>query len=381
MNSSEPGLQADMAYIKKMANKGKDTVLVITKSDRNQRKRINGALCTILMPKESREEQEKWISGEAEKTYDLEKSYLKEKFHVISVSTQLAKNAIKEEDDEKFKSSNLDKLMQLLGSKISESAVALKSEGPRKNLNAFIDNVVNGYHSDLESEPQIIGLKEIEASLHKNLEYVGKFKNKIDEETGLLSQIICSEVRQKFAHEMEILAENVDKTGEVITGDKLTEIAAKIVNAVQEEKITAKMQKIMGDYAWEAANNVQNLCLSGSLHKDYDSYTITHTEYETVERDADGLWESIKSKVFGSRYYRNRSYQVTDTHNVDLGTNVDELLNECMDAINDGVMATVKGQLTYIQDSYFKPQEEYIGKVQGLLSTLKETLADLKYDV
>ena len=143
MSSSEPGLQDDMKYMKKLDKEGQEALIVITKSDfADEDVDDDGELISVLMPKtpENRKLQEDDICKRIKERYpDIDE----QKFRALSISTALAGEAIEQSDEEKFRASNLDKLMKILGDKVSDNAIARKQANPRRQLNGFVDDVIN----------------------------------------------------------------------------------------------------------------------------------------------------------------------------------------------------------------------------------------------
>ena len=112
MNSSEPGLQDDMRYMQKLSREGQDALIVITRSDKTKAKVIkdefgNKKMGVTRIPKddETRKLQEDDICARVKENYpEIDAN----KFRAISISTALANEAVEEQDDEKFRASNLD---------------------------------------------------------------------------------------------------------------------------------------------------------------------------------------------------------------------------------------------------------------------------------
>ena len=53
----------------------------------------------------------------------------------------LARHAIEDGDESKFKDSNLDKLMNLLADKASTQTIDLKIARPKRNMNSFLRSI------------------------------------------------------------------------------------------------------------------------------------------------------------------------------------------------------------------------------------------------
>ena len=60
------------------------------------------------------------------------------RFRALSTSTLLAKQALLENNEQKYRESNLDKLMKILGDKVENGAIERKEANPKRLLNNFI---------------------------------------------------------------------------------------------------------------------------------------------------------------------------------------------------------------------------------------------------
>ena len=95
MNSSEPGLQEDMKYMEKLSREGQESLVVITRSDVVEEDiDENDEIIKILRPKEPERrklQEDDIVTRLAEQYPDLDS----EKFRAMSVSTMLARHAIR----------------------------------------------------------------------------------------------------------------------------------------------------------------------------------------------------------------------------------------------------------------------------------------------
>ena len=122
MNAGAPGLQDDMRYMQKLSRDGQEALIVITRSDFNDEDIDDeGNVTDNLKPLSDadRKLQEDDICARVKKTYPEVDAH---KFRAISISTALANEAVDNQDDTKFKASGLDKLMKILGDKVSDAS-------------------------------------------------------------------------------------------------------------------------------------------------------------------------------------------------------------------------------------------------------------------
>ena len=97
-----------------------------------------------------------------------------------------------------------------------------------------------------------------------------------------------------------------------------------------------------------------------------------------MKRDASGIRETICS-WFGKTYYRNKAIKKVMRQEVDLGTNLDVFIEDCVSAIESTIPNYIKNVLEGISRTYFAPQERYVSELQNELEALKIKLSNYKY--
>lgn len=379
MNSSEPGLQADLQYIEKMVEKDKDILIVITKSDSIKPKIGPGGkfMGKQLFPKtdEARKNQQEYITKELNDR--LKHRSKTEKYNIISISTALANNAIKEQDDELFKDSNLDELMRIIGSMASDDAVKLKEKNPKKNLNSLIDNIVHGYHSKVSGDIEFTGIDEMIASMDMINNLSEQYKRDIKEKTAKITKNVLSDAKHRLCVEAECWSESVNKTGNAIAGDKLASVINNIVSDVLQEELSKEISKVIEGFQAKQVEQL-NMQISADIHKESAVLEHKYTEYITVRRSARGLAENVCS-FFGKKYYRNKAIERVAQKSIDLGTNVDVFIEKTISDLKNEIPPYVERELLNIAENYFEIQERYAADVKYELIKLRQQVIDSKY--
>lgn len=366
MNSSEPGLQEDMRYIQELNQKEQESLLVITRSDINDPDiDENGNLISTVLPKspERRKLQEDDACIRLKKAYpDIDA----EKFRAISISTLLAKQAITDDDEEKYKSSNLDKLMNIIGDKVSDNVIARKRANPQRLLNDYIGQVWTSV--DLIIEDIKLMQQEID-----------NYKNGID----AIANIIVSNVKQEVRTEIMELSYDWNsevKSGGSVDGEKINQSISKIVESKVNQEINKQMARIIEDY-----NNKELTCVSanlsvGDLKKKTKTVKHTYTETYTVSRAPDGIVEHVRH-FFGKEYKTLRTEERTEEQVIDIGTNIDEFLEDLMPKVEQFSREQANKSLELLETNYFQVQEMFVSNVINESEILKNNLSKLKYGV
>lgn len=364
MNSSEPGLQEDMRYIQELNEKEQEALLVITRSDISEPDiDESGNFISMVIPKspERRKLQEDDACIRLKKSYpDIDA----EKFRAISISTLLAKQAIADDDEEKYKSSNLDKLMSIIGDKVSENVIARKRANPQRLLNDYIGQVWASV--DLIIEDIKLMQREID-----------HYKNGIDEK----ADIIVSNVKQGVRTEIMELSYDWNsqvKSGGSVDGKEVNKSISEIVESKVNQEINKQMARIIEDYSNKELMSVSANLSVGTLKKKTKTVKHTYTETYTVSRAPDGIIEHVRH-FFGKEYKTLRTEERTEEQVIDVGTNIDEFLGDLMPKVEQFSREQAQNSLKVLETNYFKVQERFIAQVIHESETLKEKLNKLKF--
>lgn len=412
INSSEPGLMEDMKYMKFLSRAEQEALVVITRSDMIEEDvDEEGDLVQLCVPKKAaqRQLQEEDMCRRLQAAYpDLDS----EKYRAMSLSTRLAKEALQENDEAKFRASQLDILMQKLTAKARGNVVKMKEKRPKKVMNQFIQEIMDG-------DETISGLSGFRDKLQKIQESVDDFRQKIDERTEKLTQKIQHRVEtavtekiSQMAHQLEKKSNSKDTAIEraqdeaweqfrhfggkhdeqTITRDKavtsgvdagtIANVLSTMTQSILAEEVNHAISLIIGKNR-EQADNLSmemaepQLALQG-LQKVQKEVKHTYPEVIVVERDPDGMWEQFRH-FFGKHYKQTITRNKVVTSMVDAGTNVDAVIEELMPQVERYVWDTVHSNLQKIADSYFAPQERLLTAMQVQMEHLQKTLTGLKF--
>ena len=363
MNSSEPGLQDDMRYMQRLSRDGQEALIVITKSDLTDEDEVDGKIVSELIPKpdKTRRLQEDDICARVKKAYpEIDAN----KFRAISISTALANEAIINEDDRKFMASGLDKLMKILGDKVSDNSIARKQENPRRLLNSFVDSVIND-------------LKNFDSDLSEMTAAVDKYKADMDRMTALIVTNVRREVRGEVSARANEWNRQV-KRGSKIDNDAISAEVSKILQDKLNAEINLQMRRVIEDFQSLEMKTVKANISAAALEKKTAQISHTYTESYTVSRSPRGLWENIRS-FFGKEYYRTEHTTRTEYQTVDLGTNLDEFLNSLMPQVEEYAKSQAAESLAELREKYFVERENFARNMRGEIDKLRKELVALKF--
>ena len=370
-NSSEPCLREDMKYIERLSRENQEALVVFTKSDIAKVRFAQGKKQRTFLPKddETRRLQEEDACARIKKMYPHMDT---KKYRAMSMSTYLANVAIKENDEEKFKASNLPLFMEILGSKAGNDSMKLKQIRPKRQLNGFIDYALDG-------DGEFAGLRSLYGSMDAVLAKVKEYKTELDDIVQRITMTVRSKVKGNIQQKAMQWADQVERSGKEI---RPAEIQAEVF-AVTKEILVNELENAVGgiidNYTHKYMNTLAatNLSISG-LYKSYKEMEHKYTEVVIESRSASGVWENICS-LFGKTYYTRRDVERVQKFTVDLGTNIDSLLDQLMPQLTEVIQGAVRKEMENVRDNYFKPQEEYAMQMKTELEELDLRLTALKY--
>ena len=365
MNSSEPGLQDDMKYMRKLSKEGQESLIVITKSDQiDEEIDDDGELIQILLqkPDNIRKLQEDNICERVQAEYpDIDS----QKFRAISISTALANEAVQNSDDDKFKTSNIDKFMKILGDKVSDNAIARKQENPRRLLNSFVDSIVDTLQNNF-----VTSISAITTA-------ADKYKAGMANMSKLIVSSVCREVRSAISYKANEWNRAV-KRGNSISNDSINQEVSKVLQDKLNAEINSRMREIIEDFQSHEMKTVKANISAASLEKQTAQIEHNYTEHYTVERDPQGIIEHIRG-FFGKKYYEIKSDSRTEYQTVDLGTNFSEFLDSLMPQVESYAKTEADKILAGLRDTYFAEHEKFAKNMLAEIEKLRVALVALKF--
>lgn len=375
MNSSEPGVTDDMKYIEKLSRQGQEALVVITRSDEtdeDEDEKGNILQRCIAKSHDVRKGQEDDI---VERFHGLYPAIDTNRFRVISISTRLAQKAIENEDDALFRSSNIDKMMQIIEDKVDHLDADMKVQLAKRTVNNFIQSIIHGE----AGKYGFVGIDDLQKELAKPLTGIREYQDKIEERSAAISKRIVVEVKRQLRQAIHELAETCEQDGREISEAEINKTVERISNSgIISKKIHEEMGKIIDNYQEKNINPLMIQVQTEGIKK--ESLTLEHTWTEIVqdEREPEGIWETVKG-WFGAKYYRERERKHSKTTTVDLGTNVDDVIETVIPQIEEKTRQYVLQEFTRLGKGYFIKQEAYIKTMKGKLGQLKTDLEKMQY--
>lgn len=369
-NSSEPGLQSDMKYIRKLTHLGQEALIIITKSDETDWDETeNGKLVQTTVPKapERRKLQEDDVLKRFGETYpDVDRH----SYDIFSISTNLAGEAVKEDNDDKFKASHLDLLMKRLGDTFANKAGQLKQERVRKTVNVFVDQLLAGEDGDA-------GLSQVQTSLDAIRKEQETYVHTLQQR----KKRMCASILSKIKHAIRAQAEEWDaqaNKGKSIQAEEAERAVSSIIEKYVSEEINKEVVEIIDHFSGTQLGHFQANLNVGGISKQTKTIEQEYKKKVVRERSARGLWENFRS-FLGKTYYETTYETVKKQIHVDVGTNMEDYMERLEPVVSKAVTGFVSEALGQIEKTYFAPQEQYAKKMEAAMKQLRQKLESVKF--
>ena len=304
MNSSEPLLRDDMAYMQSLNENEQESLIVVTKSDeQDEDEDDDGNLIQTLVPK-SEETRKKQEDSACERLRETCPEIDATKFRAMSISTALAGAAIKENDEEKFRASNLDKIMKKLIEKIGDidngigdNAVERKRNAQRKHFNKFIDDVIKS-------------LKDFEPDLDAIPRAIEKYKSEMGRISERIVRNVLREVRVEVGYRVSDWEAQVNR-GSNVSDSEISAAVENILHQKLNQEINNQMRNVIDGYQAQEMTTVRANLSVTALAKQTVEIERSYDEQYKVERPPKGFWENVNS-FLGATYYEMKTRRRTE---------------------------------------------------------------------
>ena len=364
INSSEPGLTEDMKYMQLLDAVNQEALVVITKSDTKEEDvDENGEICSVTVPKspEARKLQE---NNMCQRLHEQFPSLDSSKYHAISISSYLAKEALKTGDYKKFQASGMELFMSKISEKASKDIINIKKKRPKEAFSKFIGDIING-------STDFGGVRVIRENLAKVSDGVADFKKNVDSRINNLTRNIKSLVKSKVENRLMDFSSIVNKGGSV-EGEQISAMVSEVVLDVMKKEISIYIGEIVG----QSKDLMDKISLSNGISIKSEGISQRYTEVEhkyvdcvLVSRDPRGVLEHI-GHFFGKEYHRTSYETRIEVEQVATGTNIEDVIDKLMPDVERYVKEVVQSNLKNISDTYFAPQELFVTKISQELDKL-----------
>ena len=366
MSSASVAKYDEYVELSRLINKKKPLLAIINKSDKKEKDEVNGKIVTKFVPKtdKDRKSQEEYVKS-------LFEERKKDLVHIdsldsISMSTLLAKEAIKNNDYKMFEDSGMPKFYGKLGELLKDNAIQLKTEAPKQRVNSLIKEILNGFN-DIDNEFE--GIIDMEESYKDILEKIDSSISKIK----TLKKNILKEVRIKSIPQIDIYVSklSLDLQKENTIEDNQAKINEIILNNFNEV-ISEKILKVINDFNYEKISTI-NLKMNTKLEAKYETLTYDVYSIKEVTRDPNGIIEHIGA-IFGKTYYSIKSVRNQQEKKIIISDNSNEVIQNIIVNLEREIEPAVEKALDNICKKYFEVEKNIVKNILDIIEDTKNKL-------
>lgn len=358
-NSDAAGTQQDFKELETLHKKGRRFLLLLTQSDTVEEDcDDDGNIISKLAPKpdENRRNMEDYICDSLRK---LGINELKRGYEILTISTKLALEALKNNDPAMWDASNIAKFLAILIDITRNESADLKLVTPGKRINSAIDAI-------------IAILTGAEYTLDKHSQRLREEEDRLTDNNETLLVQMKTECYGKIDSFIAQKAQEVEKGGASVSASDINRvISTEVYNAVMSEctKAFAGSEQILSSYS-----DSLKIHGTGNLVMKTDTHSHTRKEVYSYERDPDGIIENVRA-FFGKKFYGSSVRDITVTTKIDLGVNTAQVMSSIRNSLDELFMTQIPEILKKLADKIISP----VRKVQkGAKSQIAETIKELE---
>lgn len=341
-NSDAAGTQQDFTEMKDLHGKKKRFLLLLTQSDDTEDDvDDDGNIITVLVPKnpKDRTDMEDYICEALKKNGITE---LDRGSEILTVSAKLALEALKKDDQQLFDASNIHKFLAVLIEITKNDAAKLKLATPSLRINTAITEIISR-------------LKETDAMLTKHMASLDDARERLTERNELVQSRMLNECMSRIEALISEKASAIESRGGSVSAEELEGIISSEVYSVVMK--TCAQEFAGSEEILSAYSDKLKIGGVGELKMRTDTITYTRKETYSYERDPDGLFEHI-GHFLGKRYYGFRTRSITEHRTVDLGVNLQQVMQGIRSSLEGVFMSEVPEIMRDISSRLIAPVEE-----------------------
>lgn len=337
--SDAGGTKQDFAEMKELHAKGKRFLLLLTQSDTvNEYVDENGNIISVLAPKSEKDRQsmEDYI---CETLTENGINNLDRGREILTISTKLALEGLKNNDEAMFDASNLKRFLEVLVSITQNDSARLKLATPSQRINAAINEIMKV-------------LREADSKLGEHMKSLEDTKKRLSERNDYLQSKMLNECMTGITEIISRKANEIESGGSGVSASVLQDIIGneiyRVIMKTCAEEFSGS-ESILSSYS-------DSLKIEGikDMAMRRDTITYTYKDIDYVERAPQGFFEHI-GYLFGKTYYRPKITPIHETRSVNLGVNLQEVMRDVRAGIDSIFADKVPEIMKKIADDFIAP--------------------------
>lgn len=361
-NSDAAGTRQEFAEMRQLYDMGKPILLLLTQSDTYEYDiDEDDNEISVLVPKsdKDRTDTEQYMVQTLE---EQGMSDMIRKYEILTVSAKLAVEALKTQDEELFRQSNMGLLLEKLVAITKNDAAKIKKKTPRDRLRKMIDGVIKNMNHMAEK-------------IDETCQSVDKSREDLQDQRDTIVERINHRVYEEINRILQEYKVEIENNGGII---KEETISARI-----QEAVRGCICEVCAEKTLEAGQKIQdlefNLTGFGDMKMEKDQIPYEHVSITRVRRDAEGWLEKAGEFFLHKEYYTSKKETEIRFNVFDIGVNTAELAQNITLQLETDMREAVFCFVDNLVNDYYAPitklQKESIRLIYGVtdrLEALKE---------
>lgn len=355
------GTKQDFEEMKALHDKKKRFLLLLTRADTvSLDQDENGRIIRKRVPpsEKDRKDMEDYVC----KTLTDNGINMDRGREVLTISTKLAREGLRQNDEAMFSGSNMQSFLEVLIDITRNEAAKLKLATPSVRINGMIDQLIKL-------------LRDTDSKLTEHMKSLGDIRNRLSERNDYLLAQMLDECMTGITRQVEQKAAEVEAGNSSISGGELKKIVENGIYSVIMKKCAEEFGKSAESLAgYSDSLKVGNVT---GLEMRHDTITWKHQVSERYERAPSGFFEHVGA-FFGRTYYGYSSKTITEHRNIDLGVNTTQVLAEVRSSIDAIFREQVPDIMKKLADDFIAPVSQFKDKAGKEITSTIRALEGLK---
>ena len=365
-SSSSPTKASELVDFTKIINKGKEVVVLITKSDITELDEVDGKLINVLQPKSLEDRM-------------LQENYTKEQLslanpeswndaEIKSISIKLANEAFETGDFSKYEDSQIRGVFELIGEKLTADALRLKIKRPRQALNQWINEIEVGNEFIIGLDPLIHRLSDKKQVLQT------KYDAFHDESSKIKKEILRAANLKMDEWTLGLYAE--DATDENVLG-QIHEVESVLVD-LMSNYVEEALYRLLEEHG-QMMQFDEGVKINLPVEQIYKEIKTTDYSVGSRSRNPKGLVEHFGAILFKKEYTESYVREKKTIKRVVVGNNAKEQLEKARNQMLKHLITQLEQQLGQIQQNILGGSITLLDQLIQRINQAKKELNDLRY--
>ena len=367
-NSTNPGVQEDIAGYKELYENGKKALVVITRSDTVESTVQNGRVVKMQVPKDK---DRRRLQEDALCDAMMHNGVPREHCDAVSISTQLAEKAVAMNDDGLWEGGNIGgfyrKIISVIGNR---QILDLKEDAPRKLWNHTVETIVG----DAGKPDCLARLAADLCEIHEKIQAKYDALAPSGAIVGEIVEDVVGQVRRLIRHYVDRVVSEASGNEVEFNMDALGyEIQGELIDVLSDH-----VRSIVGDFRKDVLGKFSPQGITSEAKRTVETQTYPIEVPEIVERDPEGIVENI-CHFFGKKYHTIEINKETRSFDIDLGIDPTAAKEKLVAQLEKALAVHVKDELAKLRKMFFGATLSKMKELEGNVGKLTKKLLACRF--